>query len=64
MAVDKEGFNKVYRRVTQPAEPDTPRTTRRHLRNQDHNNVNYVTIQVDAAGQIQREEGYSSGSCS
>ena len=63
MEVDKEGFNKVFSRVNQAGDPDTPRTTRRQFRNQGNNNVNLVTINIDAAGHVQREEGYSSGSC-
>ena len=58
MEVDKEGFNKVFGRVQQPAEPDTPRTTRRQMRHKE----NLVTIRVDTSGNIQKEDGYSSGS--
>ena len=59
MEVDKEGFNKVFSRVNQPAEQDTPRTTRsRQLRKPE----NVVTITMDQAGHIEREEGYTSGS--
>ena len=58
MEVDKEGFNKVFCRVNQPAEPDTPRTTRRQLRSRE----NLVTIRMDPEGRVEDEAGYSSGS--
>lgn len=57
LEVDKQGFNRVFNRVNQTAQPDTPRTTRRQLRNQDSSNVNLVTIRMDPSGNVQREEG-------